>query len=81
MNEFGVEELGWPAQSHDLNLTEHLWDELDRRLRARTSRPTLVPDLTNAFLEERSKIPINALLNLPRRFEAVKAAKGSPTPY
>ena len=29
-DEFGVEELQWPAQSPDLNLTfKHLWDELE----------------------------------------------------
>ncbi|KAK3507703.1 hypothetical protein QTP70_034715 [Hemibagrus guttatus] len=85
MSEFGVEELDWPAQSPDLNPIEHLWDELEWRLRARPSRPTSVPDLTNALLEERSKIPINTLLNLveslPRRVEAVVAAKGGTTPY
>ncbi|KAK3555812.1 hypothetical protein QTP86_029059, partial [Hemibagrus guttatus] len=47
MSEFGVEELDWPAQSPDLNPIEHLWDELERRLRARPSHPTSVPDLTN----------------------------------
>ena len=85
MREFGVEELDWPAQSPDLNPIEHLWDELQQRLRARPSRPTSVSDLTNALLEEWSKIPINTLLNLveslPRRVEAVIAAKGAPTSY
>ncbi|KAI4888053.1 hypothetical protein NFI96_003400 [Prochilodus magdalenae] len=50
MSESGVEELDWPAQSPDLNPVEHLWDGLERRLRARPSRPTSVSDLTN--LEE-----------------------------
>ena len=84
MSEFGVEELDWPAQSPDLNPIEHLWDKLERRLRARPSRPT-VSDLTNALLQKRSKIPINALLNLaeslPRRVDAVITAKGEPTSY
>ncbi|KAK3509537.1 hypothetical protein QTP70_001254, partial [Hemibagrus guttatus] len=85
MSEFGVEELDCPAQCPDLNPIQHLWDELERRLRARPSRPTSVPDLTNSLVEERSKIPINTLLNLveslPRRVEAVIAAKGGTTPY
>ena len=85
MREFGVDELDWPGQSPDLNPIEHLWDELERRLRARPSRPTSVCDLTNALLEEWSKILIKTLLNLveslPRRVEAVIAAKGGPTSY
>jgi len=44
-----------------------------------------VSDLTNVLLEEWSKIPTNTLLNLveslPRRVEAVIAAKGGPIPY
>jgi len=85
MSEFGVEELDWPAQSPDLNPIEHPWDELEQRLQARPSHPTSVSDLINVLLEEWSKIPINTLLklveSLPRRVEAVIAAKSGPTSF
>jgi len=29
LNEFCVKELDWPAQNLELNLIEHLWDELE----------------------------------------------------
>ena len=57
--EFGVGKFDWAAQSSDLSPTEHLWDKLEQRLRARPSRPASVCDLTNGLLEEWSKIPIN----------------------
>lgn len=80
-----VGKLDWPAQSPDLNPIEHLWDELERRLRARTSRPNNTTELFAALKEEWSKIPIETCRSLvdslPRRIEAVIAAKGGPTPY
>ena len=80
--EIGVEELDWPAQSPDLN--EHLWDELERLLQARPNHPTSVPDFTNALVAE-WKVPAamfqHLVESLPRRAEAVIAAKGGPTPY
>ena len=84
-DEVGVEELDWPAQNPDLNPIEHLWDELERKLRARSSCPTSVPDLINALQNEWAPIPTETLQNLveslPRRVEAVIAAKGEPTPH
>ena len=44
-DEFGVEELQRSAQCPDLNLTEHVWDELERQFRDRPCHPTSVPDL------------------------------------
>ncbi|KAI4876281.1 hypothetical protein NFI96_007558 [Prochilodus magdalenae] len=64
MRESGVEELDWPAQSPDLHPIEHLRDGLERRLRARPSRPTSGSDLTDVLLEEWSGIPINTFLHL-----------------
>ena len=65
-------------QSPGLNPTEHLWDEFERRLRARPNRPTSVPGLTNALVAEWRQIPTamfqHPVESLPRRVEAVKAA-------
>ncbi|KAK3508009.1 hypothetical protein QTP70_010149 [Hemibagrus guttatus] len=48
MSEFGVEELDWPAQSPDLNQTEHLWDELEQRLPGLTTTAIGAVDLQGA---------------------------------
>ncbi len=61
-NSCGRPMVGWiwcgrTWQSPDLNPTEPLWDELEQRLKARTSHPASVPDLTNALLDEWTKIP------------------------
>ena len=81
----GVEELDWPTQSPALNPIEHLWDELERRLRARPDRPTSVPDLTNALVAEWKQVPAamfqHVVESLPRRVEAVIESKGEATPY
>ncbi len=62
LDEFDVEELDWIPQSPDLNLIEHLWDELKWKLQDRPS--TSLPDLTNALLDEWAKITTKTLQNL-----------------
>uniref|UniRef100_UPI00358E9025 uncharacterized protein n=1 Tax=Myxine glutinosa TaxID=7769 RepID=UPI00358E9025 len=55
--EIDVEELDWPARNPDFNPIKHLWDELERQLRARPNHPTSVPNLANALMAERKQIP------------------------
>ena len=75
-----MEELHLRAQSHDLNPIVHLWDEMECRLRARPNCPTSVPHHTNALLAEWNQVPSamfqHLVESLPRRVEAVMAAKG-----
>ncbi len=79
-----LDETDWPTQSPDLIPIKHPWHELEWRLHTRPSRPASVPDLTNSVLDEWAKIPAETLWNLverlPRRVEAVVAAKWGPTP-
>ena len=78
--EIGVEELDCPAQRPDLNPIEHLWNELECRLRARSNFPTSVPDLTNALVAEWKKIPAamfqHLVESLHRRVEDVIQQRG-----
>jgi transposase len=43
--------LPWPALSPDLSPNEHLWDELDKRVRRRPQQPESVDQLRTALLE------------------------------
>jgi hypothetical protein len=80
-----VPKMDWPAQSPDLNPTEHLWDELERRLRSRPQRPTSLTALTTALQEEWATIPPEMFRHLvenhPCRVRAAIKAKGGPTRY
>ena len=77
--------LDWPPYSPDLSPTEHLWDELDNRVRRRRNTPNTVGQLRTALLEEWENVPvreINALVNsMQRRIRAVINARGGHTRY
>ncbi|KAJ8894329.1 hypothetical protein PR048_006950 [Dryococelus australis] len=59
-----VRRLDWPAQIPDLNPIEHLWDELDRRARARQARPKSIAQLMEWLQEEWRRIPVDILQTL-----------------
>ena len=53
-----------PAKSPDLNPTEHAWDLLDQRVRARAIPPRNVWELAGALVEEWGNISQQKLANL-----------------
>ena len=80
-----VARLDWPAYSPDMNPIEHLWDHLDRQVRARTPPPRNLQQLRQALIEEWNRFPqrkINRLvLSMDRRVRALTASRGSHTRY
>ncbi|GET02902.1 transposable element Tc1 transposase [Rhizophagus clarus] len=64
-----------PAQSPDLNLIEHLWDVLERKVRAHKPHPKNIRELMVVLEEKWNNIEPEILINLvdsmPRRVQAV----------
>ncbi|KFM63931.1 Transposable element Tcb1 transposase, partial [Stegodyphus mimosarum] len=77
-DEFTV--LPWPANSPDLNPIEHLWDHLDRVVRAMDPQPRNLAQLATALESAWLNIPENTFRDLcdslPARLAAVRSAKG-----
>jgi len=44
--------LTWPARSRDLNLVEHIWDNIGRRVKERTSPVQSLNDLEQTLHQE-----------------------------
>lgn len=77
--------LDWPAQSPDLNPIEHLWALLKRRLNQYEAPPSGMLELWERIYFQFYEITENECMGLyesmPRRIEAVLAAKGMWTDY
>ena len=77
--------LTWPAQSPDLNPIENLWAEVKKSIRAYKKPPSNLSVLDRYVKKAWQKIPKCTIENLidsmPRRIQAVIAAKGGPTKY
>ncbi|GFS52842.1 transposable element Tc1 transposase [Trichonephila inaurata madagascariensis] len=69
--------------SPDLNPIEHLWEEVDRRVRqqAISSKETLRKAIEHAWAQISPEMTKNLVMSMPNRMQAVIASKGGPTKY
>jgi hypothetical protein len=49
---YNISPLDWPPYSPDLSPIEHLWDEMDMRVRGRRNAPSTLYQLRAGLLEE-----------------------------
>jgi hypothetical protein len=83
--EHDINVLDWPAQSSDVNVIEHLWETLKKKLQAYKNPPKGVWELWERVAVEWGKITAEdcqkLIESMPRRIEAVIKAKGGQTKY
>jgi hypothetical protein len=77
--------MEWSARNPDLNPTQHLWDNMEKRLRAMEGHPNHFSQLTRALLDIWENIgqnhSRNLILNMPERYRAVINARGDNTRF
>ena len=73
-----LKRMVWPPQSPDLNPIELLWDELDRKVKAKinTNVGELFKNLEIAWREIEKETLVKLVERMPRLFKAVLKAKG-----
>jgi transposase len=83
LDEKGVERLKWPSFSPDLNPIEHIWDEVERRMK--TEKPKNETELKQALLRVWHNIGHDITKKLvdsvPNRLNEVIKMNGYPTRY
>ncbi|GBC05935.1 hypothetical protein RclHR1_06510002 [Rhizophagus clarus] len=82
-NDNGIELLDWPPQSPDLNSIEHLWNEIDRRLRKLENQVHNQDQLWDAiqkiWIEMDDEFLSRLINSMPQRIEDVIKVKGGYT--
>ena len=76
--------MAWPSMPPDLSPIEHVWDEMDRRLRQRPNQPVTLQGLGKAQQEVWQEIPqvFHTDLVASMRHRSPWANRGSPcTPH
>jgi hypothetical protein len=77
--------MEWSARNPDLNPTQHLWDNMEKQLRAMEGHPNHFSQLTRALLDIWENIGQNhnrnLVLNMPERYQAVINARGDNTRF
>jgi transposase len=64
-----IEHMDWPAKSPDLNPIEHGWDILQYRISNRQNQPNSLQELSDALVDEWSRIPQVEFQTLIRSFQ------------
>ena len=81
--EKAIEVMEWPAQSPDINSIENLWDQIATRVSEKN--PSNLAELwvaVNAEWDELETQRVETLFeSMPRRCEAIFAARGGTTRY
>lgn len=85
LQELGINVLEWPSQSPDLNSIEHVWNELDKRVRNLEVLPRNRDELWEAIETQWNLLGAEFCLKLintmPERIKDVLKAKGGNTTW
>ena len=63
-NSSEIEHAMWPPQSSDLNIIEHLWLILEKKVRSRYYPLSSLKELESLLVEESTKIPLETIQTL-----------------
>jgi hypothetical protein len=81
----GFNVLEWPSNSPDMNPIEHVWNDVDMRVRKNHPQARNIAELKNQIEEEWYRTSpgyINELFSsMPRRIKALADARGRNTKY